>query len=617
MNFLDILLNLSRLQKRVIAFILDFFVSNFVVFLVFILYFQNTISEVLENLTVLLFLGNSYIIFFLIFKIYNIIFRYYGFKSFVRFIFSLLINYSFQLSIIYFLNLENYFYLLIFLKFFIFASFYNFLRLFISNLVNNIFYNKNVKNTCLIYGSDTNSFNIYKQLDDFAVFGFVDIDKSNIGNKIENVKIYNHDQAKKLIKLHNISHLIVTSKNLSFDKKRYIFDEFSELNIRINFIPNITEIINSKINLNDFQFSDILDRKIFIDYEKIEEQIFQKNILITGAGGSIGSELVRQISLLKPSNLILIDNNEYALYTIEKEIIDSLVLNNIKLNIVTKLVSIQNFSSLEIIFKKYEPNIVFHAAAYKHVPMLESNIVETITNNVFGSINLIKLCLLNQVSQFVLISTDKAVRPTNIMGATKRISEIYAQLYNKKNKITKFSIIRFGNVIGSNGSVIPLFNYQIQKGGPITLTHKEITRYFMLIPEAVGLVLQSTYLSIGGEVFVLKMGKPIKIFDIAKKMIKLHGYSLRNNENPNGDVEIKIIGLRPGEKMHEELLIGNNPTDTAHPDIIMALEHIPDENNFNNFLIMLKNACENNDNKEAINLIKNHIEGMENYKNLK
>ena len=265
MNFLDILLNLSRLQKRVIAFILDFFVSNFVVFLVFILYFQNTISEVLENLTVLLFLGNSYIIFFLIFKIYNIIFRYYGFKSFVRFIFSLLINYSFQLSIIYFLNLENYFYLLIFLKFFIFASFYNFLRLFISNLVNNIFYNKNVKNTCLIYGSDTNSFNIYKQLDDFAVFGFVDIDKSNIGNKIENVKIYNHDQAKKLIKLHNISHLIVTSKNLSFDKKRYIFDEFSELNIRINFIPNITEIINSKINLNDFQFSDILDRKIFID----------------------------------------------------------------------------------------------------------------------------------------------------------------------------------------------------------------------------------------------------------------------------------------------------------------------------------------------------------------
>jgi FlaA1/EpsC-like NDP-sugar epimerase len=617
MNFLDILLNLSRLQKRVIAFILDLFVSNFVVFLVFILYFQNTISEALENLTVLLFLANSYIIFFLIFKIYNIIFRYYGFKSFVRFIFSLLINYSFQLSIIYFLNLENYFYLLIFLKFFIFASFYNFLRLFISNLVNNIFYNKNVKNTCLIYGSDSNSFNIYKQLDDFAVFGFVDIDKSNIGNKIENVKIYNHDQAKKLIKLHNISHLIVTSKNLSFDKKRYIFDEFSELNIRINFIPNITEIINSKINLNDFQFSDILDRKIFINYEKIEEQIFQKNILITGAGGSIGSELVRQISLLKPTNLILIDNNEYALYTIEKEIIDSLVLNNIKLNIVTKLVSIQNFSSLEIIFKKYEPNIVFHAAAYKHVPMLESNIVETITNNVFGSINLIKLCLLNEVSQFVLISTDKAVRPTNIMGATKRISEIYAQLYNKKNKITKFSIIRFGNVIGSNGSVIPLFNYQIQKGGPITLTHKEITRYFMLIPEAVGLVLQSTYLSIGGEVFVLKMGKPIKIFDIAKKMIKLHGYSLRNNENPNGDVEIKIIGLRPGEKMHEELLIGNNPTDTAHPDIIMALEHIPDENNFNNFLIMLKNACENNDNKEAINLIKNHIEGMENYKNLK
>ena len=212
---------------------------------------------------------------------------------------------------------------------------------------------------------------------------------------------------------------------------------------------------------------------------------------------------------------------------------------------------------------------------------------------------------------------DKAVRPTNIMGATKRISEIYAQLHNIKNKITKFSIIRFGNVIGSNGSVIPLFNYQIKKGGPITLTHKEITRYFMLIPEAVGLVLQSTYLSIGGEVFVLKMGKPIKIIDIAKKMIKLHGYSLKDNENPKGDVEIKITGLRPGEKMHEELLIGDNPTNTAHPDIIMALENIPDENNFKNFLIKLKNACENNDKKEVVNLIKNNVEGMENYKNLK
>lgn len=617
MNFLDILLNLSRLQKRVVAFILDLIVSNSVVFLLFTLYFQNTISEIFENFTILLFFGNSYILFFLIFKIYNIIFRYYGFKSFVIFISSLLINYSFQFLIIYFLNLENYLYLLIFLKFLIFASFYNFIRLFISNLVNNIFNIKNLKYTCLIYGSDSNSYNIFKQLKDFAVFGFVDIDKSSIGNMIENVKIYNHDQAKKLIKLHNISHLIVTSKNLSFEKKRYIFDEFSELNIRIKFIPNITEIISSKINLNDFQFSDILDRKIFIDYKKIEEQIFQKTILITGAGGSIGSELVRQISLLKPANLILIDNNEYALYTIEKEINDTLLMSNIKLNLVTKLVSIQNFSSLQIIFKRYEPNIVFHAAAYKHVPMLESNIVETITNNVFGSINLIKLCVLNQVSQFVLISTDKAVRPTNIMGATKRISEIYAQLHNIKNKITKFSIIRFGNVIGSNGSVIPLFNYQIKKGGPITLTHKEITRYFMLIPEAVGLVLQSTYLSIGGEVFVLKMGKPIKIIDIAKKMIKLHGYSLKDNENPKGDVEIKITGLRPGEKMHEELLIGDNPTNTAHPDIIMALENIPDENNFKNFLIKLKNACENNDKKEVVNLIKNNVEGMENYKNLK
>ncbi len=615
MNFLDLLLNLTRFQKRIIAFILDLIISNTVVLLIYILYFHNTIYDVYNNLFVLLLFGNSYIIFFIILKIYKIIFRYYGFKSFVRFISALLLNYIFQVLIIYILQLENYLNLLIFLKFFIFASFYNFIRLFISYLINNIFINSNIKKTCLIYGSDSNSFNIYKQLNDFAVFGFVDVDESNIGNKIENIKIYNHDQAKKLIKLHNISHLIVTNKNLSFEKKRYIFDEFSEFNIRINFIPNITEIINSKINFNDFQFSDILDRKIFIDYQKIKDQIFQKTIFITGAGGSIGSELVRQISLLMPKNLILIDNNEYALYTIEKEIKDSLIVNKINVNIVTKLVTIQNIPSLEVIFKEFKPHIVFHAAAYKHVPMLETNVVETIANNVFGTINLIKLCVSNSVSQFILISTDKAVRPTNIMGATKRISEICAQMYNKKNPITKFAIIRFGNVIGSNGSVIPLFNYQIQKGGPLTLTHKEITRYFMLIPEAVGLVLQSTYLSVGGEVFVLKMGKPIRILDIAKKMIKLHGYSLKDVDNPNGDIEIKTIGLRPGEKMHEELLIGNNPTDTAHPDIIMALENIPDENNFDSFLINLGKACENNDHYTALELIKNNIEGMENYKN--
>ena len=305
------------------------------------------------------------------------------------------------------------------------------------------------------------------------------------------------------------------------------------------------------------------------------------------------------------------------MYKIESEILESPLIEEQKLQVETILTSIQHYENLEYIFKKHKPDIVYHAAAYKHVPMLETNVIETIKNNVFGTLNIIKLCDNFDVEQFVLISTDKAVRPSNMMGASKRISEICAQIYNsKKAKKTKYSIIRFGNVIGSNGSVIPLFNYQIQKGGPLTLTHQDITRYFMLIPEAVGLVLQSSYLTVGGEVFVLKMGKPIKIYDIAKKMIQLHGYTEKNKANPNGDIEIKIIGLRPGEKMHEELLIGNNPTDTSHPDIMMALEKMPDEIVFDNFLKKLEIYCEKFEIANIKNLIKENIEGFKNYNSI-
>ena len=616
MDLVNKIISSSRYNKRLLVLIIDFLVSNFIIFLISYYYLINNNFKLLENFIFIIFISNSYIVSFLLFKIYKIIFRYYGLQSFLKFFLIAIFNYIIQILCIILFNLDELFYEFIFLQLVLFSISYNFIRLFISYIVINTFENRNTKK-CLIYGTDQDSFEVYKILTEFNIIGFIYTDENKIGNRIDDIKIFDYENAGNIIVKYNISHLIVTIKNLSLDEKKDIFEKFGKFNIRIKFLTSVNKLIDSNLNLNDFQFNDILNRNIYIDYEKIKKNIYGKIILVTGAGGSIGSELVRQIVQQIPHKIILIDNNEYSLYKIESEILESPLIEEQKLQVETILTSIQHYENLEYIFKKHKPDIVYHAAAYKHVPMLETNVIETIKNNVFGTLNIIKLCDNFDVEQFVLISTDKAVRPSNMMGASKRISEICAQIYNsKKAKKTKYSIIRFGNVIGSNGSVIPLFNYQIQKGGPLTLTHQDITRYFMLIPEAVGLVLQSSYLTVGGEVFVLKMGKPIKIYDIAKKMIQLHGYTEKNKANPNGDIEIKIIGLRPGEKMHEELLIGNNPTDTSHPDIMMALEKMPDEIVFDNFLKKLEIYCEKFEIANIKNLIKENIEGFKNYNSI-
>jgi len=368
-------------------------------------------------------------------------------------------------------------------------------------------------------------------------------------------------------------------------------------------LPGLTELAQGKVKIDDLlqvSIKDLLGRKLVEPNESLlGKNITNKTVAVTGAGGSIGSELCRQIAFLKPKALILFEINELALYEIDKE------LNNINIhysfNIYPILGSVNNKKRLKNLFNRFDVDTVYHSAAYKHVPMVEFNNTEGVENNIFGTFNCALAAIDAGVKNFVLISTDKAVRPTNIMGATKRAAELILQALAVKQNSTTFTMVRFGNVLGSSGSVIPLFKKQIIEGGPITVTDKEIIRYFMTVTEAVELTIQAGAMGTGGDVFVLDMGKPVKIQELAKKMIRLSGLQVKDKLNPNGDIEIKYTGLRVGEKLYEELLIGDNVSKTANPLIMRAEENMITWVELKELLGELNNI---NDNFDYVNLRK-------------
>jgi FlaA1/EpsC-like NDP-sugar epimerase len=308
------------------------------------------------------------------------------------------------------------------------------------------------------------------------------------------------------------------------------------------------------------------------DAALLSQALFDKVVMVTGAGGSIGGELTRQIVLQRPRQLLLLDHNEYGLYSIHQALQGICNDHGLSVELVPLLGSVSNRARLDSIVRRYQPATVYHAAAYKHVPMVEDNAGEGFTNNVFGTLNMALAARDGGVARFVLVSTDKAVRPTNVMGATKRMAELVLQALAAEGSSTCFTMVRFGNVLDSSGSVVPLFRRQLAAGLPLTVTHAEVTRYFMTIPEAAQLVLQAGAMAVGGDVFVLDMGQPVKIIDLARRIIQLSGLSVRDTQHPDGDVEIEITGLRPGEKLYEELLIGDNPSPTDHARIMKAHE---------------------------------------------
>ncbi len=454
-------------------------------------------------------------------------------------------------------------------------------KIFLRMIINKKFKNKKITRA-LVYGCGQSGRQLVRAMQDspdILIKGFVDDNNDKEGFFIEGKPIYSPNKLQKIIKKNNINLILLALPSVDKKERKKIILNLIKYKIAVRSIPEIADLAKGKrfTDFVDIEIDDLLGRTQVEPFKELmKKNIYKKNILVTGAGGSIGSELCRQIIKLQPEKLLLIEISEFALYSIHSEI-EQLKIKNIE--VIPLLGSVQDVERMEKIISIWRPATIYHTAAYKHVPIVEYNLLEGLKNNVFGTFELANLALKNKVSNFVFVSTDKAVRPTNSMGATKRLAELCLQAFNNKiNKDsenflkTKFSIVRFGNVLQSSGSVIPKFRDQIRKGGPVTLTHKEITRYFMTITEAAQLVIQAGALSKGGDVFVLDMGDPIKIYDLAVKMIELSGLTLKSSSSDHGNIEIVITGLRPGEKLFEELLISENPAKTEHPKIFRSKE---------------------------------------------
>ena len=440
----------------------------------------------------------------------------------------------------------------------------------------------------LIYGAGTTGRQLAAAMansHEMQVAGFLDDDDRLHGHVLNGQPIYNPADLDNLATTLNISDVLLAMPSLSRKRRNEILSQIRLARVAVRTLPSVTDLAQGKVSISDLReldIDDLLGREpVTPNHILLVKNIVGKVVLVTGAGGSIGSELCRQILAVNPAKLLLIEQSEFALYTIHQELEEKLAGLDVATPpvLVPLLASVQDDDRMREIMSTWHPDTVYHAAAYKHVPLVEHNPAAGIKNNVLGTLRTAQAAAENGVSDFVLISTDKAVRPTNVMGASKRLAEMALQAHAATQAggmgvtgSTRFSMVRFGNVLGSSGSVVPKFRQQIREGGPITLTHPEVTRYFMTIPEAAQLVIQAGAMAKGGDVFVLDMGQPVKIMDLARRMVELSGLTVRDVQNSEGDIEIAVTGLRPGEKLYEELLIGENPKPTVHPRIMKAHE---------------------------------------------
>lgn len=441
---------------------------------------------------------------------------------------------------------------------------------------------------------------------EIQVVGFLDDDDRLHGHVLNGQPIYNPADLANLASALNICDVLLAMPSLTRKRRNEILAQIRTARVAVRTLPSVTDLAQGKVSISDLReldIDDLLGREpVMPNHILLAMNVRSKVVMVTGAGGSIGSELCRQILSVGPSKLLLIEQSEFALYGIHQELEEKLAGRDIVL--VPLLASVQDNERMHEIMSTWHPDTVYHAAAYKHVPLVEHNPAAGIKNNVLGTLRTAQAAAENGVSDFVLISTDKAVRPTNVMGASKRLAEMGLQALAATQAGTggtvgsggtKFSMVRFGNVLGSSGSVVPKFRQQIRDGGPITLTHPEVTRYFMTIPEAAQLVIQAGAMAKGGDVFVLDMGQPVKIMELARRMIELSGLTVKDEQNPEGDIEIAVTGLRPGEKLYEELLIGDNPKPTVHPRIMKAHEEFIPWAEFEAKLTALEMALNVND----------------------
>lgn len=443
------------------------------------------------------------------------------------------------------------------------------------DLKNSLKTDGNIKNV-LIYGAGEAGIQLAAALKpsfEYSPVGFIDDLKELQGSNIGGLEVYSPKIIGEITHKFKVKEVLIAMPSISRSRRQNIINSLDPYSLTVRVLPSLADLAGGKVSIDDLRkvnIKDLLGREaVPANKELLIKNITEKVVMVTGAGGSIGSELSRQVVSLKPKALILFEVNELALYNIEKELTGMV---SQKINIYPVLGDVKNTNRLTKVFKNFKVDTVYHAAAYKHVPMVEFNNSEGVDNNIFGTLNCAQAAIDSSVETFVLISTDKAVRPTNTMGATKRCAELILQAFSKNQSDTKFTMVRFGNVLDSSGSVIPLFKQQIKEGGPLTVTDKDIVRYFMTISEAVELVIQAGAMGKGGDVFVLDMNKPVRIDDLARKMIILSGLEVKDDFHPDGDIEIKYTGLRPGEKLYEELLVGHNTSVTDNRLIIRAEE---------------------------------------------
>jgi FlaA1/EpsC-like NDP-sugar epimerase len=442
---------------------------------------------------------------------------------------------------------------------------------------------------------------------EYLPVAFFDDNKAVQRVEVAGLRVYAPENLVSVLKVKEIDELLLAIPSASRSRRAEIIDRLEGLHCKVKLVPGMADVVSGKFvvdEIREVEIEDLLGRdSVAPDSALLGKCIAAKVVLVSGAGGSIGSELCRQIVRLQPSRLVLLEQSEFALYSIEQELAATCAVSNLGVELIPLLGSVTDQSRDVIILRSFGVQTVYHAAAYKHVPLVEHNPIEGLQNNAFGTWRMAEAALAAGVETFVLISTDKAVRPTNVMGASKRLAELILQGLARDGAGTRFCMVRFGNVLGSSGSVVPLFRKQIAAGGPVTLTHADITRYFMTIPEAAQLVIQAGSMGQGGEVYVLDMGKPVKILDLARRMIHLSGLEVRDEAHPDGDIALEIVGLRPGEKLYEELLIGDNVEGTSHPLIMRAYEHELPWSELRGRLESLDEACRTFDYEQVMALL--------------
>ena len=603
-------LNLPRFQKRVVSVLSDAFFLFFAIWAAFALRLEQHLwlptrdQLIVAALTVVFTIGV-----FVRLGLYRAVIRYLGDRAFLTIIYGVIassvslvmLGYLLQVSVP--RSVPIIYGALAFL-------FVSGTRLSVRMIVNHP--KKMAKDAVAIVGAGETGMQLASALEqgtEYRPVVFVTFDRASHKSMINGLPVVSIEHIAKYMPKHQVRLILLALDETSVVDRKKLLKQLEPLSIPVQTVPSMSELVAGQARINDIrdlEIEDLLGRDpVRPDSAVVSQGLYQKSVMVTGAGGSIGSELCRQIIRHRPRTLVLFEQSEFSLYAIERELSRMNLAEDLGVELHPLLGNVCHRRRCESVMRAFGIETVYHAAAYKHVPLVEHNVIEGVQNNVFGTWHMAESAVAAGVERFVLISTDKAVRPTNVMGASKRLAELVLQGLAQRQQNTVFSMVRFGNVLGSSGSVVPLFRDQIRDGGPITVTHPDIIRYFMTIPEASQLVLQAGSIGNGGEVFVLDMGEPVKIADLARKMIHLMGLDEKTDEHPAGDVEVIFTGLRPGEKLFEELLIGNDPQGTSHPRIMMAREASLTWDQIEDFLSQLQRASQAFDCRAIIGVLKN------------